>query len=214
MVLMAKRKRMSAPAPGPSDPAADPSIPSTALATESGLNGTATTPMRSKVDKRPKIKEEAAEENLAIDAVSPRRSSREASKVAKAKVEKIEEEEESEDADVPPAKATPSKSRKKNKTTKPEDSKDGAVNGHAEEKVVRKRKTKEEKEAEAMPLAARTVGHKLFIGAHVSSAGGQSCSRSINQLSTYTCAENFTSQASTMLLSTVYISVQTHLPFS
>lgn len=47
-----------------------------------------------------------------------------------------------------------------------------------EEKVTekpakKKRKTKEEKEAEAMPLAARTVGHKLFIGAHVSSAGGQ-----------------------------------------
>lgn len=39
-------------------------------------------------------------------------------------------------------------------------------------KVTRKRKTKEEKEAEAMPLAARTAGHKLFIGAHVSSAGG------------------------------------------
>ncbi|CAD0082972.1 unnamed protein product [Aureobasidium vineae] len=39
-------------------------------------------------------------------------------------------------------------------------------------KVVRKRKTKEEKEAEAMPLAARTLGHKLFIGAHVSAAGG------------------------------------------
>ena len=37
----------------------------------------------------------------------------------------------------------------------------------------KKRKTKEEKEAEAMPLAARTIGHKLFIGAHVSSAGGQ-----------------------------------------
>lgn len=34
------------------------------------------------------------------------------------------------------------------------------------------RKTKEEKEAEAMPLAARTVGSKLYIGAHVSAAGG------------------------------------------
>ncbi|KAK3058210.1 DNA-(apurinic or apyrimidinic site) lyase [Extremus antarcticus] len=41
-----------------------------------------------------------------------------------------------------------------------------------EKKVKRKRKTKEEKEAEAMPLAVRTVGHKLYIGAHVSSAGG------------------------------------------
>lgn len=47
------------------------------------------------------------------------------------------------------------------------------INGDGDEKKVkRKRKTKEEKEAEAMPLAARTVGHKLFIGAHVSSAGG------------------------------------------
>ncbi|OQO04009.1 hypothetical protein B0A48_10652 [Cryoendolithus antarcticus] len=44
--------------------------------------------------------------------------------------------------------------------------------GEAKPKVVRKRKTKEEKEAEAMPLAARTIGHKLFIGAHISSAGG------------------------------------------
>jgi hypothetical protein len=38
-----------------------------------------------------------------------------------------------------------------------------------------KRKTREEKEAEAMPLLERTIGNKLFIGAHVSSAGGQSC---------------------------------------
>lgn len=44
-----------------------------------------------------------------------------------------------------------------------------------DKKVKRKRKTKEEKEAEAMPLAARTAGHKLFIGAHVSSAGGTIC---------------------------------------
>jgi len=41
-----------------------------------------------------------------------------------------------------------------------------------EKKVIRKRKTKEEKEAEAMPLALRTAGHKLFIGAHVSASGG------------------------------------------
>lgn len=47
------------------------------------------------------------------------------------------------------------------------------VKQNGETTVKRKRKTKEEKEAEAMPLAARTVGHKLFIGAHVSSAGGQ-----------------------------------------
>ncbi|TKA63698.1 hypothetical protein B0A49_09786, partial [Cryomyces minteri] len=41
-----------------------------------------------------------------------------------------------------------------------------------DKKVKRQRKTKEEKETEAMPLAARTLGHKMFIGAHVSSAGG------------------------------------------
>jgi AP endonuclease-1 len=45
-----------------------------------------------------------------------------------------------------------------------------------EKKVKKKRKTKEEKEAETMPLAARTAikGLKkaLYIGAHVSGAGG------------------------------------------
>jgi AP endonuclease-1 len=62
----------------------------------------------------------------------------------------------------PPKKAT--------KSTKPvEDTEEAET---AKPKVVRKRKTKEEKEAEAMPLAARTLGHKLFIGAHVSAAGG------------------------------------------
>ena len=40
------------------------------------------------------------------------------------------------------------------------------------EKPKRKRKTKEEKEAEMIPLAARTQGLKMFIGAHVSGAGG------------------------------------------
>lgn len=40
-------------------------------------------------------------------------------------------------------------------------------------KVKRHRKTKEEKEAEAMPLAARTNGLRMFIGAHVSAAKGE-----------------------------------------
>ena len=39
-------------------------------------------------------------------------------------------------------------------------------------KVRRKRKTKEEKEGEAMPLAVRTLGLRMFIGAHVSCAKG------------------------------------------
>lgn len=39
-------------------------------------------------------------------------------------------------------------------------------------KPKRKRKTQEEKDAEAMPLAARTTGLGMFIGAHVSGAKG------------------------------------------
>lgn len=39
-------------------------------------------------------------------------------------------------------------------------------------KIKRRRKTKEEKDAEAMPLAARSLNSRLFVGAHVSAAGG------------------------------------------
>lgn len=40
-------------------------------------------------------------------------------------------------------------------------------------KSKRKRKTKEEKEAETMPLAARSTGLRMFVGAHVSAAKGR-----------------------------------------
>lgn len=39
--------------------------------------------------------------------------------------------------------------------------------------VKKGKKTKEEKEAEAMPLAPRTQGLRMFVGAHVSAAKGQ-----------------------------------------
>ena len=66
--------------------------------------------------------------------------------------------------------------KKTNKTVKdvttgePEDS-------NAEQEVVKpvakaRKKTKAEKEAEAMPLATRSIGHRLLIGAHVSASGG------------------------------------------
>jgi AP endonuclease-1 len=46
-----------------------------------------------------------------------------------------------------------------------------------EKKVTKKRKTKEDKEAESMPLAARTsistLKKAMYIGAHVSAAGGE-----------------------------------------
>ena len=40
-------------------------------------------------------------------------------------------------------------------------------------KTSKKRKTKEDKEAEAMPLRARTPGLRMLIGAHVSAAKGE-----------------------------------------
>lgn len=70
--------------------------------------------------------------------------------------------------------AKPSPKRKAKVTVKEEVKTEGpdSEGGATVTKVKRKRKTKEEKEAEAMPLAARTVGSKLYLGAHVSSAGG------------------------------------------
>lgn len=41
------------------------------------------------------------------------------------------------------------------------------------DKTSKKRKTKEEKEAEAMPLRARTPGLRMLVGAHVSAAKGE-----------------------------------------
>lgn len=50
------------------------------------------------------------------------------------------------------------------------------LEGKVEKKVVKKRKTKEEKEAELIPLAPRTniltLPKKMYIGAHISGAGG------------------------------------------
>ncbi|KAI5239505.1 AP endonuclease [Aureobasidium subglaciale] len=90
-----------------------------------------------------------------------------ARKIRQRKPPKLEEE-------VEPS---PKKIKKPAKSTKPTEEPQEEETEPVEEqatkpKVVRKRKTKEEKEAEAMPLAARTLGHKLFIGAHVSAAGG------------------------------------------
>ena len=46
------------------------------------------------------------------------------------------------------------------------------TDGKKPTKQKQKRKTKEEKEAEMIPLATRSQGLKMFIGAHVSGAGG------------------------------------------
>lgn len=70
---------------------------------------------------------------------------------------------------------SPKKSRnaKKTKVTALLKEEDEEAAGDAPKKVKRHRKTKEEKEAETMPLAARTSGLKMFIGAHVSAAKGE-----------------------------------------
>ena len=46
------------------------------------------------------------------------------------------------------------------------------VESETPQKTKRKHKTKQEKEDEAMPLAARTIGLRMYVGAHVSIAKG------------------------------------------
>lgn len=74
-----------------------------------------------------------------------------------------------EETDTPIKKKTTSKSKATEAADLEED--DQVVSG-GPQKTPRKRKTKEEKETEAMPLAARTRGLRMFIGAHVSIAAG------------------------------------------
>lgn len=118
-----------------------------------------------------KVKPDPEEEETALsseEAPKPTPKKRQ----AKAKVVKKEEPEEGEETAKPLPKG---RARKKSKVKEEEEESKTENNAVADKNPVKKkRKTKEEKEAEAMPLATRTVGHKLFIGAHVSSAGGQS----------------------------------------
>jgi AP endonuclease-1 len=90
------------------------------------------------------------------------------------KVAVKEEEEEVGAEEAKDLKPAPKKQPRKKVAVKEETTEaDGDEPAAVAKPAAKKRKTKEEKEAEAMPLAARTIGHKLFIGAHVSSAGGQ-----------------------------------------
>ena len=76
---------------------------------------------------------------------------------------------------------------------------DTVEDDEAEEEVPKKpkrhRKTKEEKEAEAMPLAARTNGLRMFIGAHVSCAKGlyrtAACSYNATIICSYSRTKSF-----------------------
>lgn len=92
----------------------------------------------------------------------------------KKEIKKEDEDEEGESEVKEDLKTAPKKRSRKKAAVKEEATEvDGDNTATIANPAKKKRKTKEEKEAEAMPLAARTIGHKLFIGAHVSSAGGQ-----------------------------------------
>lgn len=74
-------------------------------------------------------------------------------------------------------KAVKAKKRKKVTTAKEDveaehESDCGSVKDEEPSLRKKKRKTQEEKEAEAMPLAARTTGLRMFVGAHTSIAKG------------------------------------------
>jgi len=83
------------------------------------------------------------------------------------KVSKPDSEDELESADEGESKSTP-----KRKATQPKNSLKEAEEEEDEPKPKKARKTKEEKEAETMALAPRTIGLKMFVGAHTSIAKG------------------------------------------
>ncbi|KAJ5102676.1 Endodeoxyribonuclease IV [Penicillium argentinense] len=78
-----------------------------------------------------------------------------------------------EDQDTEPAvQGENSQLSSKTEATVKAEGKSAAASKPAKQPVKRRKKTKEEKEAEAMPLAPRTSGLRMFVGAHVSAAKG------------------------------------------
>lgn len=134
-------------------------------------------------EKRRKVKAEAQEtEAIASQTTQLPGKPRTARKVKTEVKEELEEDAQQDNQSGTPAKQR----RRKVKEVKQEEEEkdieeDGAV---VQKKAKAKRKTKAEKEAEAMPLAARTIGHQLYIGAHVSAAGGSQ--RPSPSIETYT----------------------------
>ncbi|KAJ6086146.1 hypothetical protein N7486_010427 [Penicillium sp. IBT 16267x] len=134
--------------------------------------------------------------NGTADASPVRRSKRQRSTVNLKEQSSSDESEEEEDVKVTPAKAkqlkktrTPSSIKKikslgakavsvvKSVSKKPtevkaEDDTTASTQKARPTPAKRGKKTKEQKESEAMPLAPRTQGLKMFVGAHVSAAKG------------------------------------------
>ncbi|PMD31294.1 AP endonuclease [Hyaloscypha variabilis F] len=144
----------------------------------------AVSPVSTPKKARKAVKVEAAEVVTKVEKSTPAKSRK------KVKAEVIPEEEEDTVPVKSPAKVTISKVKAKaalegesiakakktpaKRKAKAEDDED--EEGADDNKVKKKRKTKEEKEAEAMPLAERTaigaLKKAMYIGAHVSGAGG------------------------------------------
>lgn len=137
----------------------DKSSETPSVVVKAEINETAGAAKRKRVKKEP-IQEEVEIKETISQPESPKTSRRK-------KTVKVEQEADpDDDSDEPIFKPTKRANRKAETTSK------ASIAKSTEKKPVRKRKTKEEKEAEAMPLAPRTLNHKMFIGAHVSSAGG------------------------------------------
>ncbi|CAO1597289.1 DNA-(apurinic or apyrimidinic site) lyase [Xanthoria calcicola] len=110
------------------------------------------------------VKQEVENNDIAITKTPRKGGNRVKTQTASAKEERREEE------GVAAVQTTPKKARKRKAANGEEE--EQAHDDPAPKKVKGKRKTKEEKEAEAMPLAARSTGLRMFIGAHVSGAKG------------------------------------------
>lgn len=117
------------------------------------------------------VKQEVENNDIAITKTPRKGGNRVKTQTASAKEERREEE------GVAAVQTTPKKARKRKAANGEEE--EQAHDDPAPKKVKGKRKTKEEKEAEAMPLAARSTGLRMFIGAHVSGAKGGSSRQAV-----------------------------------
>ncbi|KAK5115163.1 hypothetical protein LTR85_009921 [Meristemomyces frigidus] len=170
---MAKRKLTKEPSAGESDLSPPPDDLLDGEQAVAGANGHAEEerPVKRRKAKQtaPQLAGTVVETNSTEPAEKPVKK-----RTRKQKVKVEVEEEETIEEPAPDQDAAPKKRRSRKKEVKEEEQvldQDGNV---IEKKVKKKRMTKAEKEAELvnMPLAARTAGHKLYIGAHVSAAGG------------------------------------------
>ncbi|KAK5704402.1 DNA-(apurinic or apyrimidinic site) lyase [Elasticomyces elasticus] len=130
-----------------------------------GANGHA-----EKESERPAKKLKTKQTTTKVETVVSDVSAKPAKKTTRVRKVKIEVEEEAQEEQT--KEVTPKRPRaRKVKGEEAEVDENGEA---VEKKPKAKRKSKADKERELveMPLAARTIGHKLLIGAHVSAAGG------------------------------------------